>query len=802
MKYIAALLLTVVLFSSHAYADNPGQLGIKMIPGIITQDTEGLIQVYSKSGGTIDKLIATSYDPSIVKITGIDQDTSHTVYIVKIKTQKSGDTKIAFAAPGFSSEEFPVKVTKNTGLVSQLLIKTTPSTFDTNGPKHGYFSIETVNEDGFPTIMTDDTQVTITVSDTNIVSLKENQVVIKKGSYYAVGEFDVKQPGSVTISASSQSMSSVSTSITVSKTDSQNTIQVYVFPKTINAFKASYAYAIVQLHDPSGNPILAKEDIPVTIHVVDSTASDSVNTSGDSPYVQVNEKPVIKKGSYWAYVPIELAAATSTTFNVDVSAKGYLVSPAAQFNSVNIPLVFADNSIRIDTLPILASGGKELIGIAHLEDSSGNTLVAKDNLNIHVDSSDPSTLSVSNIILNHGTQDVPVFAQVGKVVNPVTLNVVTENPQTITATPISPTINSLTLIVEPMIGKILSHTTFQLAFYVTKDGALSSFDSDFDLKLGPVDSLQTGPVSVKKDSLVKVVDSTLLQDGVKSFFVTGSTYSQSFTMEGLSSYPKSIMMDFPDTITSNTLNAFSIELLDTQKLPVYADHDIPVKLVSNDPSIIDFSDVQIKKGTYYTTFDVQAKKSGSADVSILADMIPLSKFSVSVVSFTPDVSIESPDFSEPTFPLVAKIVATYKQAPLEGLKVEWSAEGATIQKMNSTTNLDGTAMATFLSSAPGNVHITAKVFGGSYEYVVVTKDVKVNTPLSAEKVSSQPPGNSTSFSIMGISPILLIIPVVAGVIGFLFFKKREMLEGIAEKIGIGEKISEMKEKMTNLRQRD
>jgi hypothetical protein len=796
LRYIAALLLTVVLFSSHAYADNPGQLGIKMNPGIITQNTEGLIQVYSKSGGTIDKLIATSYDPSVVKITGIDQDASHTVYIVKIKTQKSGDTKIAFAAPGFSSEEFPVKVTKNTVLASKLLIKTTPSTFDTNGPKHGYFSVEAVNGDGFPTIMTDDTQVTITVSDANIVNLKENQVVMKKGSYFAVGEFDVKQPGSVTISASSQSMQAVSTSITVGNTLSENTVQVYVFPTKINAFSASYTYAIVQLHDSSGTPVIAKEDIPITIHVTNSTSSDTVNTSGDSPYVQVNERPIIKKGSYWAYVPVELTAETSSTFNVAISAKGYLVSPAAQFSSVNIPLVFADDSARVDILPILASGNKELVGIAHLEDSSGNILVAKDNLDIHVDSSDLSTLSVSNVVLNHGTQAELVFAQVGKVVNPVTLNVVAAQPQQISPTLLAPTIKSLTLVAEPLIGKILSHSYFPLAFYLTNNGALYPFDSNFDLNIGPVESVQTGPASVTKDSLVKIVNSTLLQDGVQSFSVTGSTYSQSFTMEGLSSYPKSIMMDFPYTITSNTLNAFSIELLDAQNLPVYADYNVTVKLVSNDPSIIDFPDVQIKKGTYYTMFNVQAKKSGSAGISLLADRIPLSKFSVSVVSFTPDVSIQSPDFSESTLPFVAKIIATYKQAPLEGLKVEWSAEGATIQKMNSTTNLDGTAMATFLSTAPGDVIITAKVSGGSYEDVVVTKDVKINASLSSEKGSLQSKDNTTSFSIMGISPILLIIPIVAGVIGFLFFKKREMLEGIAEKM------SEIKEKMTNLRQRD
>lgn len=805
MRYIAALLLIGIFFSSYAYADNPGQLGVKMIPGIITQDSDGLIQVYSKSGGTIDNLVATSNDPSIVKITSIDQDPSHTLYIVKIHTHDSGNTNIALAAPGFSSEEFPITVAKNSGLTSQLLIKTTPSKFDINGPTHGYFSIETVNEAGFPTIVTDDTQVTVTVSNTNIVSLKENQVVVKKGSYYAMGEFDVNQPGSVTISASSKSTPTASGSITVGQTSSQNTIQLYVFPQKINAFQASTTYAIVQLHDSSGNPLLAKEDIPVTIHVTNSTSSVSVNTSGESPYVQVNEIPVIKKGTYWAYVPIELTAATSATFNVDVSAKGYLLSPTVQFTSVNTPLVFADNSARIDLLPILASGGKELIGIAHLEDDSGNPLVAKDNLNIHVDSSDPSTLSVENMVLNHGTQDVPVFAQVGNVVNAVTLNVVTGKPQTLTATPILATTNSMTLVAEPVIGKILSHTSFPLAFYMTKNGALASFDSDLDLKVGPEDSLQTEPVLMKKNSLVKIVNATILQDGVQSFYVTGSTYSQSFTMEGLSTPSKSIMLDFPDTMTSNTLNAFSIELLDAQKLPVYADHDISVKLVSNDPLIIDFPDVSIKKGTYYTTFNATVKKSGSAEIAVLSENIPLSKFNISVISFKPDISIQSPDFSEANHPLVATVSATYEQKPLQGLKVEWTASGATIQNMDSITDSNGNAKITLVWANPGSGHIVATVSGGSYESTVVTKDVQVNAPLTPVIPSEQSENKSQNqsqgaFTVMGINPLLFAIPVAAG-IGVFVFKKKELVGGFMEKIGLVDKISEIKEKIMELRRR-
>ncbi len=793
MRYIALLLLTVVFFSSHAYADNPGQLAIKMIPGIITQNTEGLIEVYSQSGGTIDKLIATSYDPSIVQITGMDPGKSHTVYIVKINTQKDGTTKIAFAAPGFASEEFPVVVTKNSGLASQLLIKTTPSTFDLNGPTHGYFSVEAVNAGGFPTVVQNDLSISVSTSNTNIASLRTDQVVIKNGTYYAVGEFDVNQPGTVTISASSQTMQTVSTSITVNNANTQNTIQLYVYPKTINVFSSAYAYAVVQLHDSSGNPILAKEDIPVTITVKDISNTKLNNTSGQTPYVQVNETPIIKKGSYWAYVPVEVAAGTNDTFNINISAKGYLVSTPAQLTPIMQTSVFADNSAKIDVLPVLATGQKELIGIAHLEDNSGNVLVAKSNLQIPVDSSSTPTMSVLNIALPHGSQAAPVFALVGTVVNPVSLNVVTETPQTVTPTITAPIIDSLTLVVQPLIPKVLTHTTFPLSFFMEKSGVLSLFTSDFMMSVEPTSVIQAGPVSISKDKPIQVVNSTLLQDGVQSLSVGGSPYSPIITIEGLSSHPASIMMDFPDTITSNTPNAFSIELLDGQKLPVYADHDINVKLVSSDPSILDFSDVQIKKGTYYTTFNAQANKSGSVDISILADVIPLSKFTMSVVSFTPDVSINSPDFSEPNIAFSASITALYQQAPLDGLKVEWSADGATIQKMNSTTNSQGMSTATLVASNPGTVHVTAKISGGSYGDTIVSKDVKINPPLSSDVGSTTPQSSSPSLSILGISPILLIIPVVAGVVGFLYFKKREMLV---------DKISAIKEKIMNLRQRE
>ncbi len=821
-----AIIAAIFLFSNYAYADNPGQLGMKMIPGTITQDTEGLIQVYSKTGGIVDNLAATSYDPSIVQITGMDQDKSHYLYLVKIKTLKSGDTKIAFAAPGFSGEEFPIDVTNNTSIASKLLIKTTPTTFGTNGPTHGYFSVETVNQNGFPTVVSSDTPIGITSSDVNIVSLKNTQVVIKKGSYFITGEFDVNQHGSAQISASSPTMQTVSSLVTVNTVNSQETLQVYVYPPAINSAKAATVYAIIQLHDSSGNPILAKEDIPVAIHVANSTGTGSVNTSGNTYYVQVNETPVIKKGSYWAQVPVELTSGTVNKFDVTVSAKGYL-SSISNFTSFKNATLYDDKSVKIDTFPILATGERELIGIAHIQDVNGLYLLAPKDLHVRIDSSDLSTVSVEDVAFDLGSESAPIYAKVGNIVNPVKLHVITSTPQTVVPIISSKNEDLITLVGEPLIPKVLSNSVFPLSLYFTNQGMSAFPKSSFDVQISPTDVIQAAPLSFKNyssiqiasetmlqysgyhtkalptDASIQITDATLLQDGTQTISLTGSTaYVASSTIDALSSHAKSISLDFPDALVSNVHSVFSVELLDDQKFPVYADHDITVKLVSNDPSIIDLPDVQIKKGTYYTTFNAQAKKAGSADLSILADAIPLSKFTLSVVSFTPNISIQSPDFAAPTLPFVATITAMNKQqAPLEGLSVNWSADGATIQKMNSTTSLDGTATATFLASNPGTIHITAKVSGGSEGDTVVTKDVTVNPPLSAVNGSPQQESNK-SFSIMGISPILLIIPVIAGVIGLLFFKKRDLFERITGRIDIGDEMAAMKQKIMNLRQSD
>ncbi len=800
LRHILLLVfIASIIFPAYADVSAPAEFGMKIIPGKIVENSEGAIEVYSTAGDIpVNGLIATSSNPSIVQILSVDQDETHMVSTVKIKTFVAGDVKIALAAPGFSSNEFDLTVYTNSNIATKLMIKATPSTYASNGPKSGYIAVESANNNDVPTPVASDMVVSISASDNNIVTPHDDHLIIKKGEYYAVDSITINGAGTAQLSASSKSMQSVSTSITVNQINPQNTVQLYVYPKTINAYSASSAYAIVQLHDESGNPVLATNDIPVKVQITNSSGISTINTSRESPLFQIGEQAIIKKGSYWSYVPIEVTAGTSGTFNVVATTTGSLVSSPVQLTSNTNNTLLDTKSARLDSLPILATGQRELIGVVHLEDPSGKMLIAKDNLQIKIDSSDPSVVSTYDTQMDKGSQAALVFAQVGKTANPVTLDVVTDNPQIVTQSISSVAVDSNSLKAESLLPKVLTHTNVPIVYYITKNNALSISTSDLPLMVSPSDSIQTETLVMHKDQSILLSNGALLKDGLQSLSVISPVFSSTFSIDGTSVNPQSLEFDYPEKITAGLQSMFSIELLDGQQIPTYSDHDIVIKLVSSDPSVIEMPDsVKINSGSYFTTFNVHAKNEGTSEIALLANEIPLSKFDVNVISITPDVNIQSSDFGESGVPISSEMTVTYKQVPLKGLKVDWKVDGVTIQNMDSTTDSNGIAKMTFIANRPGPVHISASVSGGLYTVATSSKDVTINAPLASSMPENTPKNNLPILG--GIDPLMLVIPVVVG-IGILIFKKREMFEEMSEKFNLSEMITELKEKVSHVRE--
>ncbi|MDE1868319.1 MAG: Ig-like domain-containing protein, partial [Thaumarchaeota archaeon] len=195
--------------------------------------------------------------------------------------------------------------------------------------------------------------------------------------------------------------------------------------------------------------------------------------------------------------------------------------------------------------------------------------------------------------------------------------------------------------------------------------------------------------------------------------------------------------------------------------------------------------------------------SGTAEIAVLADEIPLSKFDVPVTSYAPVISIDSADHADNNSPLTATVTATYNQLPLAGLNVDWSVTGATTKNADTITDKEGKATISLITNDPSTVSIEAGVGGGPYQTVTVDKQVSINPPLQpliSTGQSGQSNSQSSGFTVMGVSPLLFIIPGAAAA-AFVVLKKKQMLDGITEKINITDRFSEIKERMMDSGQR-
>jgi len=790
------------LFTSVTYGQTPTEFGHRLIPNKIVANTEGVLQIYAKEGETmipsqISNLIVTSSDSSVIQILEIGKNENGFITPVKIKTIGSGTADIALAAPGFLSEEFPITVYGNKNSQSQLLIKTTPNTFSVNGPDKGYVSVELADEDGFPTRASNDITVTLSTSQNNVIKMENTELTITKGEYFAIGEFQVNQPGAALIYASSPLMETVSSTVTVSEIDEPLMVQIYVYPQKISSFSTNYAYAIVQLQDSSWNPIKAKENIPISLKITNSEQEESVNTSGEFPGITPNESLQIKKGSYWGYTKLVTRGGLEGTYDVSVFAKDYVVSSSQQLEILNLELL-DDKFAKLDILPILATGHNELVGIMHLEDDAGAPVVAKTDLNVKVDSSDEKSLSIKDIQIDEGAGAALVFGEAGYTVpETLELHVVSEGDTIITPTLTGPTEESLTLVAEPLIEKVLSNTDFPLALYLTDGEAITYFPKDLALSIPPNEFAHVEPKTINKGQSITLLDSKSLKSGSATIAIEAGDFTASTLMDNLASKPVMIHLDYPEPLLTNMVNTFSIQVLDGQELPVFAAQDIELKFVLNDQSVISVpGSVTIKKGDYYTLFDVEANAVGQTELAVLASDLPLSKFVIGVDEVSPQITISSPDYVNQNTNFDLTITVQQANSPLSNMNVQWSVQGAEIQNMDSVTNENGIARISLFSQDPTKVDVQASVSGGLFSPSLASKQINVNMPMESSNTSSIPILGAT-----GVMPILIIIPVAAAVAGILVLKKKNMLGGLTEKISILEKINEVKEKLSQSREK-
>ena len=163
----------------------------------------------------------------------------------------------------------------------------------------------------------------------------------------------------------------------------------------------------------------------------------------------------------------------------------------------------------------------------------------------------------------------------------------------------------------------------------------------------------------------------------------------------------------------------------------------------------------------------------------------------------PQITINSQDYVNPNTVFDLSITVQQLGSPLSGMNVEWNIQGAEIQSMDSITDEAGIARISLLSQDPTKIDVQASVSGEMFSLSTVSKQINVNQPLDGGTNTS----NKPMFGLTGLTPIFIIIPVAAAAAGIVFLKKKNMLNGLSEKIRVIERINEVKQRISHLREK-
>jgi len=789
-----------ILIPSLSYAAvSDLEFGTRFIPSMIVQDREGMIQVFAKQGGTlvpekIDGLTVTSLDSSILRVLTVKNSESGFVSEVTLKGIKAGETKLFLAAPGFNSQELPVTVHGNVLHQEQLLVKVVPDTFSSDGPFRGLVSVQLADVDGFPVRASEDVNILLSAANSNILELAQKNLVIKKGEYFIGTHFIVKESGTTgktSIYVSSEGMEAKSNDITVDEQDDDLEVKLYLLQERINTFTQGGAvgHLIVQLQiKDDEEPITTNKDITVKYKVTNDIFDDQ-HTSSNAILGESVGTITIKKGSYWGHDTFTLLGGQSGEYLVTITSGDPLSldtqTVEATFHDQKVPNAPSndgDRFIKFEGLPISTTGNKELIGILHLEDETGFPIVSDKNLEITIDSSDDEFLSIDPIFLQLGSGSALVFAQVGHSIpdgidssdfeiNPV-VEVEDESATTTQVEIFGPEEESHKLVAEPLIDKILANTEFPIVVYLTDDNEVTRFPKDSNLFSSPSEIFDIETKLVTRGDDLIMLNTVANGHGIETLqFTVNDVEDAELTLESLLLKPANIVIDHSETIFTGTNDVFSIQLVNSQGLPVFATEDVEINFVVNDESLIQVpTTVTIKKGEYFTLFDVGPKAAGTTEISALSEGFPLSTTNVQLKSLTPILELDTPKLIENGEVFTARIFAKQDQIPLQGMKVKWVVDGGLLQLSDKKTGPTGEAVASIIPTSDKQVQVYAKVSGSYYSPSEITNTVRVNATSEFLAFAEE----ETEFvkpEIGGIDPVIILVPAIIVLMGYMLMKK-------------------------------
>ena len=867
---ILCIFLSVVLVPAHAQITS--EFGYKLHPEKLLENTEGTLQVFVISNELmvpkgIGEIQVVSSDNEVIQILGVEEGENSFTKNVFLKAVNPGISSVILAAPGFSSKEITLEVFNNNNYPTRILMKVTPEEFPVDGQRYGHVSVALATTGGIPTVASDDILISLDTPNKDVIKIKDPELTISNGEYFAITEFEIIGSGDAIIFAETEGMNKISNLVKILEPKKPLALELSVFPESFNSFSGTTGFAIIQLMDGEGIPVIAEEDINFKINV--ENPDTSINTSHDFEEVYFDQQELtIEKGSYSTYTKFsprpnigDFTDEFEQVYNMYIQAEDYLTEgDSFLITHDQIGGLEGKGPSITETVPFLTTGKQEIIGVTYYETEievarqSGIKLEgteqrilttvtvpvrATEDHELNISSSELGTINPINPSMNKGDNAVLIFGNTGTIVPEASVKLyVTDNEgvKTISTVPIGPIEEDLSLIVEPLVPMILAEHEFPIVAYLneeeeadeegsaTSSSTTSDEEEDEDPRLGVTPFIEDEVLTFSANKFVEVNSITVKQNqpyvttnvmsnevGTSSLEYQMGTFSGTTPIQSHTTDPAKIHLSYPENILADSSTLATVQLLDTTGNPVYAKNDIEVKLVSNNEDVLKIpNNLTVKSGEYFTTFNLDSKKEGIIELSLLSEDYALSKYTINVVDIKPVLALNLVGSMNWNERIEAKLGVTIPQieTSLSGFQVKWTTEGGEVRSIEETTNDEGIATLNIIANDQETITITAAVSGNGLSDSTISKTVDIqNMPVVDETTVTQ----TGSESIIGMPfdenmIILIIIPVA--IVGALFFLKRtEKLEVITEKIpilenlNIGDKIEEVKEKISDIRNR-
>jgi len=792
-------LILLILFAliPGAFAQEPKDFGYKLMPEKLVEGTEGLLQIYGLQKNIpiptpIKDIIVVSSNQEVLQVLELDTNEDTAITSVRVKAVESGTAKIAIAAPGFVSKEFSLTVYDVKQGEQKILVKTVPDTFTVNGPTKGYFSVELADIDSNPTLAKKDTVVSISTSNPEIVTLIQKELIIKEGEYFAIGELQVNKPGEVSVYAESQNTDSGSSKVKIVRVEDKDTdvdedymIQLYVIPEKISNFATSSTFAIVQLQTIDGTPVKATESIPVSLKIdhADPVFNDKRNTE-----ISTVDSLIIPAGSTTGFAKLSVKAGIEETYQVNISAEDYLVSEPQEFKTVLTPDV-DEPLTKLDTIPLLASGNEQLIGVLYPADKNGVALINLQTVDSEINSSNRKALAISDDRMEKGSGAKLIYGKLGVTKpNSLEITVLAEETETISPSVFGPEKSELKLVAEPLISKVMPKSNFPMTAYIKNEiDASWYFPDTSNVVMIPNEFVKSTVQTISEGQSVAILDSYSNKEGKGTLEFESNEFATKLDLVTGISKPSTIKLTYPDHLLSGMKNTLSLQILDNSGNPIFANKDIEFKMATND-NTIKLPTVTIKKGTYNAFFDIIPNQKTITEISVLASDFPLSKFNLNTVETDPSLIISTVNTIEAGKPFDLVLDAKILDVPIGNVEVKWDIQGAEIQQISDATDNNGKIKVSLIAGDADKISIKATT--ADFNQVTVAKEISVtkpgeapiptleNNPINSNPVTpSNPIENNIGF---------ILIPGLA-VGGTILIRKRSLLEPLAERFPIIER---------------